>query len=65
MRELLVVFICLVGMLVIAMWALTIMLAISSGKGLFSLFSHQPEHQWLSIPDTIAQYGDDQSIQME
>jgi hypothetical protein len=65
MREIAMVFICLAGLMVIGLWALTITLAIRSGRGFLSLFSHQAKHQWLSIPDTIAQYGDDHSFPIE
>jgi hypothetical protein len=65
MREIAMVFICFAGLMVIGLWTLAIMLAIRSGKGIQSLFSHQPKHQWLSIPDTIAQYGDDHSSPVE
>jgi hypothetical protein len=65
MREIAMAFICVVGLMVIGSWALTIMLAIKSGKGILSFFSRQPKHQWLSIPDTIAQYGDDHSFPVE
>jgi hypothetical protein len=65
MREIAMAFICFASLMVIALWALTIMLAIKSGKGILSkrrslsAFSQQHKHQWLSIPDTIAQYGGD------
>jgi hypothetical protein len=60
MREIAMIFICLAGLIVIIFWALGIALAIKSGKGISALFSHRPKHPWLSIPDTIAQYSDDQ-----
>ena len=65
MRDIAMAFICIVGVMVISLWALTITLAIRSGKGLLSLFSPRSKHQWLSIADTIAEYGDDQSLPVE
>ena len=65
MRELAIVFICITGMMVISLWALAIALVVRSGKGILSLFSPLSKHQWLSIADTIAEYGDDQSLPVE
>ena len=65
MREIAMAFICFAGMMVISLWALTIMLAIKSGKGILSLFSRRPKREWLSIPDSIAQYGDDHAFPIE
>ena len=65
MRDIAMAFICIVGVMVISLWALTITLTIRSGKGLLSLFSPHSKHQWLSIADTIAEYGDDQSLPVE
>ncbi len=59
MREIAMGFICFAGLMIIGSWALTIMLAIKSGKGILSLFTRQRKHQWLSAADTSAQYGDD------
>jgi hypothetical protein len=59
MREIAIVFICFAGVLVIGSWALIITLAIKSGKGLLSLFARQHKIQWLSVADSIAQYGSD------
>jgi hypothetical protein len=53
------IFICLAGVLVTSFWVLVISFTIRSGKGIYSLFARRPKHQWLSIPDTIDQYGDD------
>ena len=65
MREIAMAFICVAGVMVISLWALTIMLTIKSGKGILSLFSRRPKREWLSIPDSIAQYGDDHTIPIE
>jgi hypothetical protein len=62
MREAIVAFIGLAGVMVIILWILTIVLAIRSGKDIITLISRRPKREWLSIPDTIAQYGDDQSF---
>jgi uncharacterized protein involved in cysteine biosynthesis len=62
MRETIVAFIGLAGVIVIFLWILTITLAIRSGKDILTLISRRPKHEWLSIPDTIAQYGGDQSL---
>jgi hypothetical protein len=59
MREIAMAFICFAGLMVIGSWALTITLAVKSGKGILSLFTRQRKHQWLSAADTIAQYGGD------
>ena len=59
MREIAMAFICFAGLMVIGSWALTIMLAVKSGKGILSLFTRQLKPQWLSAADTIAQYGGD------
>jgi hypothetical protein len=59
MREILMILICLAGMIVLSLWALGISLAIRSGGGFAKLFSRKPGHPWLSIADTIAQYGED------
>ena len=65
MREIAMAFICIVGVMVISLWALAITLVVRSGKGILSLFSPHSKHQWLSIADTIAQYGDDHSLPVE
>jgi len=59
MREIAMFFICLAGILVTSFWVLVITFTIRSGRGIYSLFARRPKHQWLSIPDTIDQYGDD------
>ena len=59
MREAAMIFICSAGFLVVGFWILAISLAIRSGKGLLSLFTRQRRYQYLSMPDTIAQYGSD------
>jgi hypothetical protein len=59
MREMIIVLICLGGLLVIALWSLGAILLARSGKGLTSLFTRRAQHPWLSIQDTIKQYGDD------
>jgi hypothetical protein len=43
--------------MVVGSWALTIMLAVKSGKGILSLLTRQ--RKYLSIADTITQYGGD------
>jgi len=65
MREVVMVFICFAGMMVASLWAVTITLAITSGRGIFSRFSRQSKRQWLSIPDTIAQYSDDHTFPVD
>jgi hypothetical protein len=65
MREIAISFICLAGVMVVSLWALTITLAVTSGKGIFSIFSRQSKRQWLSIPDTIAEYSDDQTFPVD
>ena len=62
MREISLVFICFASIIVVSLWAVTVTLAIKSGKGILSLFSRQAKLQWLSVPDTIDQYQDDQSL---
>jgi hypothetical protein len=57
MRELAMAFICFAGLMVVGSWALTIMLAVKSGKGILSLLTRQ--RKYLSIADTITQYGGD------
>lgn len=59
MREIAIFFICLAGVLIMSFWMLVITITILSGRGIYSLFPRRPKHQWLSIPDTIDQYGDD------
>jgi len=59
MREIAMAFICFAGMLVIGSWALTITLAVTSGKGILSLFTRRRKIHWLSAAHTIAQYGSD------
>lgn len=59
MREIAIAFICIAGLLVIGSWALTITLALKSGKGILGFFSQPRRHQWLSTTDTIAQYNGD------
>jgi hypothetical protein len=65
MREIIMVFICLVGLLVLSIWTLGIVLAIKSGRGITTFFSHKPKHLWLSIPDTITQYHEDQTSPLD
>ena len=59
MREAIIAFMCFTGVMVLGLWALTITLAVKTGKGILSLFTQQRKHQWLSAADTIAQYGGD------
>jgi hypothetical protein len=59
MREIAMIFICFAGVLVMSFWVLVISFTIRSGRSIYSLFSRRSKHQWLSIPDTIDQYGDD------
>jgi len=65
MREITMVFICFAGLMVIGLWLLAITLAIKSGKGIKSLFFRRPKHEWLSIPDTVALYGNDHSFPVD
>jgi hypothetical protein len=65
MREVILVFFCFAGLMVFGLWSFTIILAITSGKNIFSRFSRQSKRQWLSIPDSIAQYGDDQAYPVD
>jgi hypothetical protein len=58
-------FICFADLMVVSLWTVTIRLAIKSGKGILSLFSTRPKQEWLSIPDTIAQYGDDHPFSVD
>jgi hypothetical protein len=62
MREIAIVFICFSGLMVVSLWAFTITLAITSGRNIFSRFSRQSKRQWLSIPDTIAEYSDEHTF---
>jgi hypothetical protein len=62
MREIMWVLICLVGLLVLHLWALGIILVIRTGRGLTSLLPQKPGHPWLPIDDTIAQYGADHNF---
>ncbi len=57
MREIAMAFICFAGVMVIGLWALTITLAVKSGKGILSLFTRKHKLHWLSASDTVAQYG--------
>ena len=57
MREIAMAFICFAGLMVIGSWALTITLAVKSGKGILSLFTRKHKLHWLSASDTVAQYG--------
>ena len=57
MREAVIAFICFAGVIVIGLWALTITLAVKSGKGILSLFTRKHKLHWLSASDTVAQYG--------
>ena len=57
MREIAMAFICFAGVMIIGLWALTITLAVKSGKGILSLFTRKHKLHWLSASDTIAQYG--------
>jgi len=68
MREVAMVFICFAGVLALSFWALALLLAVKSGKGVLSLFTRQRKYwrndenshvTWLSAADTAAQYGDD------
>jgi hypothetical protein len=59
MREIAIVFICIAGLMVIGSWALTITLAVKSGKGIYGIFSRPRKQQWLSAADTIVQYNGD------
>jgi hypothetical protein len=65
MREIAIIFICFAGLMVVSLWAFTITLAITSGRNIFSRFSRRSKRQWLSIPDTIAQYSDDQIFHID
>ena len=65
MREIAMAFICVAGMMVISLWAMTIVLTIKSGKSVISLFSRRPKPEWLSVPDSIAQYGDDHTLPID
>lgn len=57
MKIIIICFIVLAGLMVIGSWALAIVLAIKSGKGLLSFF-RRPQHlQWLSSSQTAAIYG--------
>jgi hypothetical protein len=59
MREIAMIFICLAGVLIMGFWMLVITFTVRSGRGIYSLFARRPKHRWLSIPETIDQYGDD------
>lgn len=59
MREIIITAICLGGLLVIALWGVAASLLAKSGRGFASLFTRKTQHPWLSIQDTITQYGDD------
>jgi hypothetical protein len=59
MREIIIALVCLGGLLVIALWSLAAILLAKSGRGLASLFTSRVQHPWLSIQDTIKQYGED------
>jgi hypothetical protein len=65
MRDIMIILICLVGTLVLQLWALGIILVIRSGRGLTSLLQQKPGHPWLPIADTIAQYGEDPAFPPE
>jgi hypothetical protein len=65
MREIAIIFICFAGLMVISLWAFAIALAITSGRGIFTRFSRQSKRQWLSIPDSIAQYSDDHTFPVD
>jgi hypothetical protein len=59
MREAVIAFMCFAGVMILGLWALTITLAVKSGKGILSLFSRKHKLHWLSTADTIDQYGGD------
>lgn len=59
MREILLVFICCTGNLVFILWAIGLVLAWKSGRGLRGLFSPRSQPDWLSISETLSQYNDD------
>jgi hypothetical protein len=59
MREIAMVFICFASFVIVGSWAMTILLAVKSGRGIQSLLTRQRKKQWLLTVDTIAQYGDD------
>ena len=59
MREIIIALICLGGLLVIALWSVAASLLAKSGRGLASLFTRRAQRPWLSIQDTITEYGDD------
>jgi hypothetical protein len=65
MRDIMIILICLVGTLVLQLWALGIILVIRSGRGLTSLLQQKPRHPWLPIADTLAQYGEDPAFPPE
>ncbi len=60
MQAIAMIAIGLVGILVISFWAIGIAVVIRSGKSLSGLFKRKLNHPYLSIPDSIDQYGDDQ-----
>jgi hypothetical protein len=61
MREIIMAFICFVGLGILGFWTLAIVALVRSGKGLLSVFNRPRPRQWQSIADTIAQYSDDHS----
>jgi hypothetical protein len=65
MRVIMIILICLVGMIVLHLWALGIILVVRSGRGLTALLPRKPGHPWLPIADTIAQYGEDHAFPPE
>ena len=62
MQAILLIFICFTGMLVLSLWAIGLFLAYRSRRGFSGLFSQRSQPHWLSIPDTIAQYGEGDSF---
>jgi hypothetical protein len=65
MRAIMMVFTCFTGLLVPGIWVVSFILARRSGRGLPALLSSRSHPEWLSVPETMAQYGDELSFPPE
>jgi hypothetical protein len=62
MREAVMLFICLAGVLLACFWILALTLMLRSGKNILAYFRPRRMPEWLSIQETVQEYQDDQSF---
>ena len=62
MREAVMLFICLAGVLVASFWILALTLMLRSGKNILAYFAPKRMPEWLSIQETIIEYHNEQSF---